>query len=66
MPNNSKKQFEVLDNETIEDCLKRMDQEGYRPIRRIEKPIFKEVSHNGQVDYEPAGRKIIFEGRKIN
>jgi len=43
-----------------------MDQEGYRPIRRIEKPIFKEVSHNGQVDYEPAGRKIIFEGRKIN
>lgn len=63
---NSKKQFEVQKNESIENCLKRMEQEGYRPVKRIEKPIFKEVSRNGQVDYEPAGRKIIFEGRKID
>jgi len=63
---NSKKQFEVQETESIENCLNRMEKEGYRPIRRIEKPIFKEVSRNGKVDYEPAGRKIIFEGRKID
>ncbi|MBB2479974.1 NETI motif-containing protein [Bacillus sp. APMAM] len=65
MPN-TKKQFEVQENESIETCLNRMEQEGYRPVRRLEKPIFKEVSRNGKVDYEPAGRKIIFEGRKMD
>ncbi|MBS4175657.1 NETI motif-containing protein [Bacillus sp. FJAT-49736] len=61
---NTKKQFEVQENETIESCLKRMEREGYSPIKRIEKPIFKEVTHDGKVDYEPAGSKIQFEGRK--
>lgn len=27
----NKKKFEVLENETITDCLARMEQEGYTP-----------------------------------
>ncbi|QQZ09120.1 NETI motif-containing protein [Heyndrickxia vini] len=60
-----KKQFEVLENETIADCLARMDEEGYRPIRRTEKPIFKEVLKNNQPEYQPVSRKIIFDALKI-
>ncbi|WP_062106226.1 NETI motif-containing protein [Bacillus niameyensis] len=60
-----KKEFEVLDNETIEDCLTRMQKEGYTPVKRTEKPIFKEEIHNGQTDYIPIGRKIIFKGEKL-
>lgn len=59
-----KKQFEVLENETIADCLARMEKEGFRPVRRIEKPVFREVKKNGRKEYEPATRKIVFEGRK--
>ncbi|KUP09218.1 hypothetical protein Q75_00885 [Bacillus coahuilensis p1.1.43] len=62
----SKKNFEVLPNETIDQCLDRMKKEGYIPVRRMEKPIFKEVLHNGLKDYEPISSKIIFEGRKIS
>jgi hypothetical protein len=62
--NKTKKQFEVLENESIESCLNRMEQEGYRPVKRMEKPIFQEITINGKVDYEPAGKKIIFEGQK--
>lgn len=60
----NKKQFEVQENETISDCLARMEQEGYRPVRRIEKPIFREVIMNDQTDYQPISRKILFEGQK--
>ncbi|CJC48269.1 Uncharacterised protein [Streptococcus pneumoniae] len=35
----NKKKFEVLENETITDCLARMEQEGYAPSRRMEEPI---------------------------
>ncbi|WP_207369102.1 NETI motif-containing protein [Heyndrickxia coagulans] len=59
-----KKQFEVLENETIADCLARMEKEGFRPVRRIEKPVFWEVKKNDRKEYEPATRKIVFEGRK--
>lgn len=61
----AKKKFEVQENETIDTCLERMKQEGYTPIRRIEKPIFKEVIKGGETIYEPDGSKIIFEGLKI-
>lgn len=54
-----KQQFEVKENETIDECLKRMEEQGYIPIRRIEKPIFKEEGK----DVVPAGRQIIFEGK---
>lgn len=61
----AKKKFEVEENETIDACLERMRQEGYMPIKRIEKPIFKEVIQNGKTNYEPLGRKIVFEAKKI-
>ncbi|MCA1032933.1 NETI motif-containing protein [Bacillus timonensis] len=59
----SKKKFEVGPNETIGDCLDRMKAEGYMPVRRIEEPIFQEVKVDNQIEVEPCGRKIVFEGR---
>ncbi|MBS4197262.1 NETI motif-containing protein [Lederbergia citri] len=59
-----KKEFEVMENETIGDCLKRMEQEGYKVIKRTEKPIFKEETHKGKTNYIPISRKIIFQGVK--
>jgi hypothetical protein len=61
----SKKKFEVFENESINDCLDRMKSEGYTPIKRMEEPIFKEVIQNGTKEIEPAGRKIVFEGKQI-
>lgn len=54
--------FEVQENETIDQCLDRIQKAGYMPVRRIEKPIFKEEK-NGSV--EPIGRQIVFEAKKI-
>ncbi|RDU36601.1 NETI motif-containing protein [Neobacillus piezotolerans] len=54
-----KQLFEVKASETIDECLKRMDEQGYTPIRRLEKPIFKEEGDS----VVPAGRQIIFEGK---
>lgn len=62
---NEKKTFNVLDGETIDDCLTRMRREGYYPVRRIEKPIFKEIIGIHSVKYEPVGRQITFEGKKL-
>lgn len=59
----SKKKFEVLEHETINDCLKRMEAEGYAPIKRMEVPIFSEQMINGKIEIEPSGRKIVFEGK---
>ncbi|WP_042357567.1 NETI motif-containing protein [Bacillus rubiinfantis] len=59
----SKKKYEVRENESIEACLMRMKEEGYTPIRRIEKPIFQEVMKNDEIIYEPVGRQIIFEAK---
>jgi hypothetical protein len=61
----SKKKFEVLENESINECLDRMKSEGYTPVRRMEEPIFKEIVQNGTTEIEPVGRKIIFEGKQI-
>ena len=63
MKKQTKKKFEVENGETIDQCLERMKQEGYMPVRRVEEPIFKEVTINGQTEYEPCGRRIIFEGQ---
>ena len=60
-----KKVFEAGDGETLDQCLERIRKEGYQPIRRIEKPIFKEIKKNGTVEYEPVGRQIIFEAMLI-
>ncbi|MCP8970722.1 NETI motif-containing protein [Ectobacillus ponti] len=59
-----KKRFEVLEHESIDQCLQRMEQEGYAPSRRMEEPIFHEVERDGEVVVEPFGRKIIFEGKR--
>ncbi|RBP86249.1 NETI protein [Cytobacillus firmus] len=56
--------FEVQENETIDQCLERIQKAGYIPVRRTEKPIFKEVKKGGKVDYEPAGRQIVFEAKR--
>lgn len=60
-----KQKFIVEDNETIDDCLDRMRNEGYMPVRRLEEPIFKEELHGDSVEYVPCGRKIVFEGKLL-
>lgn len=60
-----KERFEVLDHETVDDCLNRMKEAGYIPVARVEKPIFQEVKENGVTNYKPVKQKIIFEGRLI-
>ena len=64
MDKRNKKNFEVQENETISDCLARMEKEGYQPVRRLEKPIFKEEINKGTTEYIPIAQKIIFQGVK--
>lgn len=54
--------FRVNENETIADCLARMREEGYMPVRRIEKPVYTEEK-NGNV--EVLRQDIQFVGKKI-
>jgi hypothetical protein len=61
----SKKRYEVAENESIDHCLERMHKDGYMPVRRMEEPIFEEVTVNGQTEVQPCGRKIIFEGKLL-
>lgn len=58
--------FEVQENETIEECLERIKNQGYSPTRRTEKPIFQEVIKGSETAYDPVGRQIIFEARVID
>jgi hypothetical protein len=60
-----KMEFEVNENETIEECLDRIKKAGYMPIRRTEKPIFQEVKNGNEMKYEPVGRQIVFEAKLI-
>ncbi|MDE5415185.1 NETI motif-containing protein [Alkalihalobacterium chitinilyticum] len=63
MSNKRKKlRFEVGEKESITQCLERMDKEGYRPTRRMEEPVFQEISKNGKTEVVPVRQKIIFEG----
>ena len=50
--------FEVAEDETIEDCLKRMTSEGYMAVGRKEEPLFTEI--NGE--YVPVRQLIKFKG----
>ncbi len=50
--------FEVAEDETIEDCLNRMKNEGYMAVGRKEEPLFSEV--NGE--YVPVRQLIKFKG----
>jgi hypothetical protein len=60
-----KMEFEVNENESIEECLDRIKKAGYMPIRRTEKPIFQEVKNGNETKYEPVGRQIVFEAKLI-
>ncbi|WP_210471471.1 NETI motif-containing protein [Sporosarcina sp. 6E9] len=53
--------FEVAENETIDDCLKRMAREGYQVAGKKEAPIFSEI--NGEV--VPVRQLIQFKGQLI-
>ncbi|MCZ2260171.1 NETI motif-containing protein [Sporosarcina sp. G11-34] len=50
--------FEVEEKETIENCLKRIADEGYLVAGRKEEPLFAEV--NGE--YVPIRQLIKFKG----
>ncbi|MEH7416104.1 NETI motif-containing protein [Neobacillus drentensis] len=63
--NKKKLLFELQENESIEECLNRMKQQGYTPVKRTEKPIFQEVKNAKGTNYEPVGRQIVFEARLI-
>ncbi|XKE95647.1 NETI motif-containing protein [Metaplanococcus flavidus] len=53
--------FEVAENETMEDCLKRMKTEGYMAAGRKEEPLFEEKDGVPV----PVRQIIKFEGLKI-
>ncbi|SDI90167.1 NETI motif-containing protein [Natribacillus halophilus] len=55
-----KVKYEVEANETIAECLDRIANDGYQPVRRIEKPIFQ----GGEADVEVARQVIQFEVKK--
>jgi hypothetical protein len=61
-----KKKFYVEEHETINDCLKRMNVEGYMPVRRMEEPVLKEVKNGGKMDVEVSHQRIVFEGKLMN
>lgn len=48
----------VEPNETIGACLDRIAAMGYRPVRRIEKPVFEQ---KGQGEPSHAHQSILFE-----
>lgn len=54
--------FKVEADETIQDCLARMRAAGYMPVKRFEKPVFKENA-NGEI--EVLRQEIEFTGKKI-
>ncbi|TWI56038.1 NETI protein [Halalkalibacter nanhaiisediminis] len=62
MTKKRKLQFEVMESETIEECLNRMKKEGYQPVRRMEKPIFEERTTKSTKEYVPVRQQIVFEG----
>ncbi|MFC0234845.1 MULTISPECIES: NETI motif-containing protein [Fictibacillus] len=61
----SKKKFAVEAGETISDCLDRMADEGYTPVRRMEEPVFYEVKRNGRMEPEVKEQRIVFEGKLL-
>lgn len=50
--------FELQENESIEECLKRMEQEGYQIAGRKEEPLFQEVDG----EFLPIRQIIKFKG----
>ncbi|WZY00627.1 NETI motif-containing protein [Bacillus sp. FSL W7-1360] len=55
-----KQTFEVEEHETVSDCLERMRQAGYKPVRRKEEPVF--VKKKGEKDPVWLRQRVVFEG----
>ncbi|WP_084500579.1 NETI motif-containing protein [Halalkalibacillus halophilus] len=53
----------VSDYPSVEACLKAMEEEGYQPVRRNEKPVFQEIK--GKKEPEISHQEIVFEAIKI-
>ena len=62
---NQKREYEVEEHETIDQCLERIKTDGFVPVKRIEKPIFKEEMINGAQVITPMGRTIVFEAKQL-
>ena len=58
MSKNKTMWYEVKTDETIEECLKRMTDDGYTVAARKEEPLFEEV--NGE--FIPIRQVIKFKG----
>ncbi len=59
-----KRLFPVTEGETVATILKRMEEEGYEPVRKMQTPVFREViGPDGEKNYEPVKSEIVFEGR---
>ena len=56
-----KKKFDVSDYGSVDKCLDAMKEEGYIPVKRTEKPIFKE----GEKGIEVMKQMIIYEGKLV-
>lgn len=54
--------FNVEEHETIQDCLQRMREAGYMPVKRFEKPVFIE-REDGTV--EVLKQQITFVGKQL-
>ncbi|MBU0439155.1 NETI motif-containing protein [Staphylococcus succinus] len=52
--------FKVEENESIQDCLQRMREAGYTPVKRYEKPVYRE-NKDGSV--EVLRQEIEFVGK---
>ncbi|WP_251518426.1 MULTISPECIES: NETI motif-containing protein [Staphylococcus] len=55
--------FIVEEQESIQDCLKRMREAGYMPVKRFEKPVYKE-NKNGEI--EVLRQEIQFVGKLMD
>ncbi|KRG08834.1 NETI motif-containing protein [Staphylococcus sp. NAM3COL9] len=52
--------FKVEERESIQDCLGRMREAGYTPVKRFEKPVYKE---NKDGSLEVLKQEIEFVGK---
>ncbi|GAA0460263.1 NETI motif-containing protein [Alkalibacillus silvisoli] len=59
-----KKNYRVSDYPSIDACLDQMKEEGFTPVKRIEKPVFLEQD-KGQ-EPEPFRQEIVFEAVKMD
>ncbi|PKR76681.1 NETI motif-containing protein [Halalkalibacillus sediminis] len=52
-----KKKYRVSDYKSVDECLDQMARDGYRPVRRMEKPVFEERGK----ERVPVQQDIVFE-----